>query len=145
MKPFWPFKMVEGAGKPGVTPIYTGGCLRTFSTPTLPNDFKWEGERIEFRLDFSLTSEGRAHVQKHFVYGPQSNQFDKNDWRMPAVRSAMAAVESWKFYPLMADDKAVQSGGGWNFIITKKDGVVRWIIKDDIHTVYDNLPREEEN
>jgi hypothetical protein len=141
MKSFWPFRLVEGVGKPTVSPIYTGSHLQIFASPILPEDFAWHGDLVRFRLDFDLTEEGKAAVRKHYTNDVASNEFHGADWRIGVVKCATKAMESWKFAPMTQDGKPVKTGGSWNFILMRVDGEVRWIIQDDIMTVFDNMPR----
>lgn len=138
MKPFWPFRLVDSESTPAVTPIWSGGDVKIFTSPTLPEEFQWKGERIEFRVDFTTLKDGRVSVQKHWP------QFDENDWRLPAAKAAIRAMESWVFYPDRSDGKPIEVGRSWNFEVRRIRDQVRWIVKDDVITVFDNMPRERD-
>ena len=145
MKSFWPFRLVEVNSTPTVTPIWTGGDVRSFTSPELPQDFKWQGERISFRLDFILSPEGKASVEKHWTHEVKSGKYGTGDWRLPAATSAIKAMEGWHFYPHRKDGKPVQMGRHWNFTLSRVGDMVRWVVQDDVVTVFDNMPREPNN
>jgi hypothetical protein len=138
MKPFWPFRLVESGSTPKVTPIWSGGEVRFFTSPVLPESFEWKGNLIKFRLDFNTLKDGKVSIQKHWP------NFSEADWELPAVKAAMRAMESWTFYPYTSDDEPVEMGRGWNFEVRKVRGQVRWIVKDDVITVFDSMPRERD-
>jgi hypothetical protein len=138
MKPFWPFRLVETDSTPEVTPIWSGGDIKVFTSPTLPEDFEWKGDLIEFRVDFTTLKDGKASVQKHWP------TFGEKDWRLPAAKAAIHAMEGWVFYPYRSDGEPTEVGQGWNFEITRIGDQVRWVVKDDVITVFDNMPRERD-
>jgi hypothetical protein len=144
MKPFWPFRLVDADSLPSVTPVWTGGDVRTFTSPSLPQDFKWQGEKISFRVDFKLSPQGVPTVEKYWTHDVvPSNQYAEGDWRLAAVKSASDALASWRFYPHKSDDNAVAMGGrSWNFTLSRVGDMVRWKVEDDVVTVFDNMPRE---
>lgn len=142
MKPFWPFRLVDADSPPSVTPIWSGGDVRIFTSPLLPQDFKWQGDKIQFRVDFTLSPQGVPTVEKYWTHDVlPSNQYGEGDWRLAAVKSASEALTSWRFYPHRSDEVAVAMGRGWNFTLSQVDGMVRWKIEDDVVTVFDNMPR----
>jgi hypothetical protein len=145
MKPFWPFRLVDTDSIPGVTPIYTGGELKAFSCPQIPDDFEWKGERVTFRLDVDISEEGVPKVEKYWTHDvTPSNQYPKGDWRLAVVTAATATLEQWKFYPEKADEKPVPTNGFWHFDVSLVDGMVRWVIVDNAVTVFDSMPRRRE-
>jgi len=144
MKSFWPFRLVDTDHTPPVTPIHTGGTLRTFSSPELPAGFASTLKKIAFRLDFTISPEGKPKVQKYWTPDTFSHEFDPNDIRLQAVKSATDALEKWTFYPFRKDGKAVPYGQYWNFEVSRHEDQFRWIVKDDVITVFDNMPRLRE-
>ena len=149
MKPFWPFRLVETELSPGVTPIYTGGELKTFECPQIPDDFEWKGDLIRFRLDVDISKEGIPVVQKYWSQDGEKienvvGQFANGDWRLPVVASAKATLEQWEFYPEKADGMPVPTNGFWHFDISLVDGMVRWVIVDNAVTVFDSMPRRRD-
>lgn len=142
MKPFWPFRLVETNSTPEVTPIWSGGDLKSFSSPTLPDGFEWQGDRIRFRLDFTLSTNGIPSIEKYWTQDGSSGQYAGDDWRLEAVESAKSALRSWRFYPHKSDDDPVPMGRGWNFTLSKVGDVAHWKIEDESVTIFDNMPRE---
>lgn len=138
MKPFWPFRLVEKSSTPVVTPIWSGGDIKSFTSPTLPEGFEWKGDQIEFRVDFTTLKNGKASVQQHWP------TFGEKDWRLPAAKAAIRAMEGWVFYPYRSDGEPTEVGQHWNFKITRIRDQVRWVVKDDVITVCDNMPREQD-
>jgi hypothetical protein len=145
MKPFWPFRLVETDSTPGVTPVYTGGELKTFVCPQIPDDLEWKGERIRFRLDVDISEAGVPKVQKYWTQDvTPSNQYSEGDWRLSVLAAATATVERWRFYPKKADGKPVPTNGYWHFDVFLVEGMVRWVIVDNAVTVFDSMPRRRE-
>ncbi len=149
MKPFWPFGLVETESTPRVTPIYTGGELKKFICPQIPDGFEWKGGLIRFRLDIDLSKEGVPVVQKYWSQDGEKiegvvGQFPKGDWRLPVIESAKAALEQWEFYPEKADGNPISMGGGWRFEAHKIEDMVRWVVSDGYVTVFDSMPRLRE-
>lgn len=141
MKRFWPFMLVDGARTPEVTPVWSGGEVKMFVSPQLPQDFQWQGKQAKFRLDFTISPEGKASVDKHWTSEAKEGQYEASDWRMAAVKAAIQAVESWTFNPPAEDGKPVKRGESWNFTVSRVDDSIRWIIQDDVSKVFDNMPR----
>lgn len=138
MKPFWPFRLVDTDSSPHVTAIWSGGNILFFRSPTLPKNFKWKEDRIEFRVDFMTLKDGRIQIEKYWP------DFDKNDWRHSVAESVIDTMKSWVFNPFRKDGEPTEVGQGWNIDIRKNKDQVRWLIKDDVFTVYDNIPNEHE-
>ncbi|MDZ4404592.1 hypothetical protein [Prosthecobacter sp.] len=141
MKRFWPFLLVDGGKTPEVTPVWSGGEVKMFVSPQLPQDFQWQGKQAKFRLDFTISPEGKASVEKHWTRELKGGQYEASDWRMHAVKAAIQAVESWTFNPPAEDGKLVDRRESWNFTVSNVDDSIRWIIQDDVSTVFDNMPR----
>lgn len=140
MKRFWPFQLVDGARTPEVTPVWSGGEVKMFISPQLPLNFQWGGAKAGFRLDFTISPEGKASVEKHWASEVKGGQYDANDWRMPAVKAATQAVESWSFNPPAEDGKPVARSGRWDFTVSRFEDSVRWIVRDNWLTIFDNMP-----
>lgn len=138
MKPFWPFRLMETGSIPEVTPIWSGGDLKSFTSPTLAEDFEWKGDSIKFRVDFKTLKDGKVSVEKHWP------KFEENDWRLPAAMAAMGAMQSWAFYPNRSDGEPIEMGHGWIFEVSRIRDQVRWVVKDDMITVFDSMPREQD-
>ncbi|MES2439900.1 MAG: hypothetical protein V4584_12560 [Verrucomicrobiota bacterium] len=133
MKPFWPFRLVETSSIPEVTPIPSGGGVKSFTSPTLPENFEWQGDRFEFGVRFTTLKDGRVLVKNHLS--------DENDWRLPAVKAAIGAMQSWLFYPHREDGEPTEMGHGWNIKVSREDDQVRWVVTDEmLNTVFDSMP-----
>jgi hypothetical protein len=143
MKSFWPFRQVKDDGMmPSVSPVSSGGGVRSFVSPVLPNNFVWKGNKIAFRVDFEISAEGAVTVEKYWMQDTPSGQLQAKDWRLPAVKCAMNAVSKWSFYPHKEDDKPTKYSGRWEFEVRRKDDTAHWKVMDDIITVFDNMPRD---
>lgn len=143
MNPFWPFRLVEGETSPGVSPIMSGGDLKSFMSPTMPDGFGWRDGLIRFRMDFTITPEGTPAIEKYWTQDGVSGQYAKGDWRLEVVESAKFALLHWRFYPHKSDDQPISMGRGWNFKVSKIGDSVHWKIEDESVTIFDNMPREK--
>lgn len=141
MKRFWPFILVDGARTPEVTPVWAGGEVKMFISPQLTQDLQWQEKQAKFSLAFTISTEGKASVEKDPANESKRGQDEASDWRMPAVQAAIQAVENWSFNPPTEDGKPVKRREVWNFTVSRVDDSIRWIIKDDTSTVFDNMPR----
>ncbi|MBB5031185.1 energy transducer TonB [Prosthecobacter vanneervenii] len=135
MRPFWPFFLVDGARTPQVTPVWSGGEVKMFISPQLPPDFKWGGSKASFRLNFTISPEGKASVSK-----ANSGPFEDNDWRTPSVKVAIQAVENWSFNPPLEDGKPVARSAALDFTLSRVEDSIRWIVQDNGKTLFDNVP-----
>jgi hypothetical protein len=142
MKPFWPFKLVKSDVVPEVSPILTWPVLKYFQSPTLPDDFKWEGDSMEFRLDYFVNEDGTVTYKNHFAHDSESRTYAADDWRHPAVFAVSEALKVWTFSPWLSDGKPIGMGNHVDVKLRRVDGDVHWVISEDQNIIYDNMPYE---
>jgi hypothetical protein len=142
MNPFWPFKLVKSDLSLEVSPVITWPVLKYFQSPTLPDDFKWGGDSLEFRLDFTITETGTVAYEKHFTQDTESRVYPVADWRYPAAFAASEALKVWTFSPMLSDGKPEKLGMYLDVKLRRVDGAAHWVITDNYMTLYDNMPRE---
>ncbi|QIF02044.1 hypothetical protein [Roseimicrobium sp. ORNL1] len=142
MNAFWPFKLVKSDLTLDVSPITTWPVLKYFQSPTLPEDFKWEGDSMEFRLDYFINENGTVTFEKHFTQDTESRTYAADDWRHPAVFAASEALKLWTFSPMLSDGKPIRFGNYLTVKLTRVDGAAHWVISENYNVIYDNMPRE---
>lgn len=142
MNAFWPFKLVKSDVVLEVSPIITWPVLKYFQSPTLPDDFKWEGESMEFRLDFFVNEDGTVTCKNHFTQDTESHIYAPDDWRSPAVFAASEALKVWTFSPWLSDGKPIGMGNHLDVKLHRDKGVAHWVISENSNIIYDNMPFE---
>lgn len=142
MNSFWPFKLVKSDVVLEVSPIITWPVLKYFQSPTLPDDFKWEGDSMEFRLYYFVNENGTVTLEKNFTQNTEPRTYAADDWRHPAVFAVSEALKVWTFSPWLSDGKPIGMGTHLDVKLRRVDGAAHWVISENHNIIYDNMPYE---